>query len=196
MVRFGLLAAALLAAQIPASAAGAHKHAPIANDPAAIDPSLSALRGLGQTNGNAGGNGSGNGKGNLQPLSITIDAGIQFSLLALRGPVDGDALVDPVTGETRPGPNMVNLGGLSFQGRAVITGEPLRPIRIEMPTQVVLHSIEKTQARLTDFTTDLPPVALLDENGRLEFNFGAKIDSRNAMGGKFRGRIPIRVDYF
>ncbi|MXO58518.1 DUF4402 domain-containing protein [Altererythrobacter salegens] len=191
MARFGLLAAALLTAPLPALAVGAD---PLAANPA--DASVAPATQVDTAIVSLQGNGKGGGKGNAEPLTITIDAGIQFSLLALRGPVDGDALVDPVTGETKPGPNMVNLGGLSFQGKAVITGEPLRPIRIQLPTQVVLHSTDGTQARLTEFTTDLPGVALLDANGRLEFSFGAKIDSHNAVGGKFRGRIPIRVDYF
>jgi len=38
--------------------------------------------------------------------------------------------------------------------------------------------------------------ALGDENGRLEFGFGARLSSQGARGGNFRGRINIRVDYF
>ncbi len=195
MARFVLLAAAVLLASVPpleADADARDSDTTVAPDDGSaargLDTSLTAFA--------AQSDGNGKGKGNAAPLAISIDAGIRFSLLALRGPVDGDALIDPVSGETRPGPNMINLGGLSFQGKAVITGQPLRPIRVELPTQVVLHSPDGSQARLTEFTTDLPGVALLDADGRLEFSFGAKLDSHNATGGKFRGRIPIRVDYF
>ena len=40
------------------------------------------------------------------------------------------------------------------------------------------------------------PVAMLDANGRLQFSFGATITSKGGQGGDFRGRIPIRVEYY
>ena len=91
---------------------------------------------------------------------------------------------------------MIDLGGQSFQGRARVTGEPLRPVRIELPQRVQLRSPDGAEAELTDFVTDLPPVAMLDENGTLEFAFGARLSSQGARSGNFRGRIAIRVDYF
>jgi hypothetical protein len=91
---------------------------------------------------------------------------------------------------------MINLGGQSFQGRARVTGEPLRPVRIELPPRVQLRSPDGAEAELSEFVTDLPAVAMLDENGTLEFAFGARISSQGARGGNFRGRINIRVDYY
>ena len=134
--------------------------------------------------------------GEVQPLRIEVENGLQFSRLALRGRGDGDALIDPVTGDKRVGGNMIDLGGLSFQGRARLTGEPLRPVRVELPPRVLLRSADGAEAELTDFVTDLPPVAMLDETGTLSFAFGARIATRGARGGQFRGRIPIRVEYY
>ena len=134
--------------------------------------------------------------GEAQPLRIEIESGLQFSRLALRGLGEGDSLIDPVTGDKRVGGNMIDLGGLSFQGRAHLTGEPLRPVRIELPPRVLLRSADGAEAELTDFVTDLPPVAVLDETGTLSFAFGARIATRGARGGQFRGRIPIRVEYY
>jgi len=131
-----------------------------------------------------------------QPLRIEIESGLQFSRLGLRGTADGDALLDPQTGEQRVGANMIDLGGLAYQGRARVTGEPLRPVRIELPPRVELRSPDGARAELTDFVTDLPPVAMLDQNGMLTFAFGARIASQGAQGGNFRGRIAIRVDYY
>jgi hypothetical protein len=131
-----------------------------------------------------------------RPLSITIESGIQVGRLALTGRDDGNAVIDPQTGAKQVGPNMVDLGGLAFQGKATITGQPLKPVRIDMPRSVLLRSASGAQAELSDFRTDLPPVAMLDANGQLEFNFGATITSKGAQGGDFRGRIPIRVEYY
>jgi hypothetical protein len=125
-----------------------------------------------------------------------IESGLQFSRMALRGRDDGGAEIDPQTGEKRVDANMIDLGGLSFQGRARVTGEPLRAVRIDLPHRISLRSPDGAQAELTDFVTDLPAVAMLDVNGLLEFSFGARISSQGARGGNFRGRINIRVDYF
>jgi len=131
-----------------------------------------------------------------RPLQIVIESGIAFSRLALRGRADSGAEIDPRTGEKRVDAGMIDLGGMSYHGRARVTGEPYRPVRIELPARVQLRSPNGAEAELTDFATNLPPVAMLDENGSLEFSFGARLSSRGARGGNFRGRIPIRVDYF
>ena len=131
-----------------------------------------------------------------RPLTIQVESDMQFSRMALRGKADGGAHIDPQTGENRVDGNMINLGGLSFQGRARVTGEPLRPVRVELPPRVQLRSPDGAEAELSEFVTDLPAVAMLDENGTLEFAFGARISSQGARGGNFRGRINIRVDYY
>ncbi len=131
-----------------------------------------------------------------RPLEIQIESGLQFSRLGLRGKADGRAEIDPQTGEKRVDAGMIDLGGLSYQGRARVTGEPLRPVRIELPQRVQLRSPDGAEAELSGFVTDLPAVTMLDENGTLEFAFGAQLSSQGARSGNFRGRIAIRVDYF
>ena len=131
-----------------------------------------------------------------RPLHIEIESGLRFGRMALRGYGDGAARLDPETGRNRVESNMIDLGGASFEGRARVTGEPLRPVRIELPSSVLLRSSDGAEARLSDFVTDLPPVAMLDRNGVLEFAFGARLTSQGSRGGDFRGRIRIRVDYF
>jgi hypothetical protein len=131
-----------------------------------------------------------------RPLSITIESGLQVGRVGLTGQQDGNAAIDPQTGAKRVGPNMIDLGGLSFQGKATITGQPFKPVRIELPPSVMLHSPSGAEAELSDFRTDLPPVAVLNADGVLEFSFGATLSSKDVQGGDFRGRIPIRVDYY
>jgi hypothetical protein len=131
-----------------------------------------------------------------RPLSITIESALQIGRLALTGRDDGTAVIDPQTGAKRVGGNMVDLGGLTFQGKATVTGQPLKPVRIELPQRVLLHSPSGAEAELSDFRTDLPGVALLDAHGVLEFSFGATLSTKGAQGGDFRGRIPIRVEYY
>ena len=130
--------------------------------------------------------------GGERPLQIEIESGLKFSRLALLGRDNGAAEIDAQTGEKRVDAGMIDLGGVSYQGHAIVTGEPLRPVRIELPTRVQLRSPDGAEAELTGFVTTLPPVAMLDENGVLEFQFGARLSSQNARGGNFRGRIAAR----
>lgn len=162
---------------------------------AVTGPALAQGQGNGAGNGNGQGNGNGLDNRNV-PLRIEIESGIDFSRSALRGTIDGDALIDPQTGEKVVGPNMIDLGGLPYQGRARVTGKPLQPVRIDLPASVTLRSAKGAKAELSDFTTDIPGVAVLDANGELTFRFGARITTIEARGGNFRGRIPIRVEYF
>lgn len=162
---------------------------------AVTGPALAQGQGNGAANGNGQGNGNGQDNGNV-PLRIEIESGIDFSRSALRGTLDGDAQIDPQTGEKIVGPNLIDLGGLAYQGRARVTGKPLQPVRIDLPASVTLRSAKGAKAELTDFTTDIPGVAVLDANGELTFRFGARITTIEARGGNFRGRIPIRVEYF
>ena len=107
--------------------------------------------------------------GGERPLQIDIESGLKFSRLALLGRDNGAAEIDAQTGEKRVDAGMIDLGGVSYQGHAIVTGEPLRPVRIELPTRVQLRSPDGAEAELTGFVTTLPPVAMLDENGVLDY---------------------------
>ena len=130
-----------------------------------------------------------------QPLRIEIISGLDFSRMALAGSKDGSAKIDPATGSKVTDQGLIDLGGMSFQGRARVTGTALRQVRIELPHEVTLNTPMGEQAELTDFVSDVPAISLLDARGTLEFQFGARFSTTNAAGGNFRGRIPIRVDY-
>lgn len=129
------------------------------------------------------------------PIEVQIESGISFSRLALLNRGDGEAEIDPVSGQKRTTNNLVDLGGTPFSGRARVTGEPLQPVRVDLPARVTLHSPSGATAELTDFVTDLPDMPMLDATGSLEFNFGGRLRTQGGEAGNFRGRIPIRVDY-
>lgn len=130
-----------------------------------------------------------------KPLEIEVDSGIDFSRFARVGIGDGSASIDPQTGARTASGNLVGLGGLAFQGHARITGEPNAYVRIELPGSVTLYSPSGAEVRLSDFRTDLPSVPALDDNGTLEFDFGARMETIKGQDGDFRGRIPIRIEY-
>lgn len=139
--------------------------------------------------------GSGAAQNGERPLTIEIFADLSFSRLALTGETGGSAEIDPQTGSKRTTGAMIDLGGMSVQGRGRITGEPGRIVRVDLPGQVAMASADGEPAELVDFRTDLPDFPRLDGNGILEFTFGARLVVRGRQGGNYRGRIPITVDY-
>ncbi len=129
------------------------------------------------------------------PIDISIESGISFSRMAMLYRGDGTAQIDPFSGQQVTGSNLLDLGGMSFTGHARVSGEPLQPVRVDLPGSVTLHSPGGATAELTDFQTDLPDLPVLDASGNLEFTFGGKLRTTGEGTGNFRGRIPIRVDY-
>lgn len=130
-----------------------------------------------------------------RPLAIEIWTDLNFAKLALTGRSGGSAEVGAAGGGKQTSGELVDLGGVPITGRGRITGVPLREVRIDLPGQVDMTTPEGGRARLTGFTTDLPPRPTLNANGELEFSFGARLVIEGARGGKYRGRIPISVDY-
>ena len=129
------------------------------------------------------------------PLQIEIDKGIDFSRFAQVGSGEGAAAIDAQTGTRTVTGGLRGLGGFAYQGHATVTGAPNAYVRIELPPNVVLYSASGAEVELSDFRTDLSANPTLDGSGRLEFNFGARMETRRGGGGNFRGRIPIRIEY-
>ena len=130
-----------------------------------------------------------------KPLTIEISTNLNFAKLALTGRNAASASIDPVTGEKRTSGDIVSLGGLAVTGTGRITGEPLREVRIDLPTFIQMSSIDGRAATLTDFTTSLPRNPALNAQDELEFTFGARLVMKGGRGGNYRARIPISVDY-
>ena len=129
------------------------------------------------------------------PLRIEVEGGIEFSRLALTGKGDGSALLDPQSGAKRVDQGLIDLGGYAVTGRARISGAPSRAVRIVLPPSVTMHTPDGGTAELTDLTTDLPAMPMLDANGALDFAFGGRLRVSGASAGNFRGRIAISVEY-
>ena len=62
-----------------------------------------------------------------RPLEIEITANLAFSRLALTGRGEASAAIDPQSGMRRVGGGMVDLGGVTVQGRGRISGASAKP---------------------------------------------------------------------
>lgn len=175
-----------------------------------------AQRGNGTSNGHSNGNGSGNGNGGAAPpgctngngnaashnpnclvVALTIESDIDFGRLVLLGSGAGQVWLDLATGQRFITGGLDAAGGMPVVGRATITGSPLRPVRVEMPTSIVMSDPAGGRAELRDFRTSLPPTPILDSTGQLQFTFSGTLQTGTgtAIGGRLRGRVPITVSY-
>jgi len=136
-----------------------------------------------------------NAKPGEKPLGIEIWADLNFSKLALTGRGGGSAALDPQTGSKSTSGEVIDLGGMTMNGRGRITGEPGREVRIDLPTRVIMTNADGGEAELTGFAANLPLRPVLNGQGELEFTFGARLVLKGGKGGNYRGRIPISVDY-
>lgn len=129
-----------------------------------------------------------------RPLTIEVEAGIDFSRLAVASG-GGSVDVDPADGSRRVSGGLIDLGGLTLTGAVKLTGEPGRPVRVSLPQRVMLTTPEGGSAELRDIRTDLPAAARLGPDGRLSFAFGGRLEVSGSVSGQLRGRIPIVADY-
>lgn len=129
------------------------------------------------------------------PLRVEIRTQLDFSRATTGGNGNGQISIDPNNGTRRVAGDVVDLGGSALAGSAVLTGEPGRAVRIDMPLSIRMTSSGGGSIMITNLRTNLPPHARLDGFGRLEFSFGGDLEIKGSVAGTFRGRIPITAEY-
>lgn len=130
-----------------------------------------------------------------RPLHIEIRSSLDFSRATSRGASGGSIAIDPNSGARTVSGDVLDLGGSPFAGSAVVTGEPGRAIRIEMPSTIRLTSPTGGSVEIVRLRTNLSAAPRLDIYGRLEFAFGGDLLLKGNVSGQFRGRIPITAEY-
>ena len=130
------------------------------------------------------------------PVSIDITTRLSFSRTALAGDGrSGQITVSPQNGGALVQGGLVDMGGFSLAGTAIVRGEPGRQIRVDLPRSIRMTSPTGGVITLTDLQTNLSPAPRLDTAGVLTFSFGGALQVDGRVSGKFRGRIPITAQY-
>ncbi len=131
----------------------------------------------------------------IAPIKIEITTNLNFSRAALSGRGQGRIAVNERNGQKQVVGQLVDLGGYAVAGSVRITGEPGRTVYIEMPSTITMRSNKGGQVDIQSIRTDLPPLPRLDFSGELRFSFGGDLVINGDVSGRFRGRIPITVNY-
>ena len=129
------------------------------------------------------------------PVSLDIEASLNFDKLILAGVGDGSAEIGP-NGSHRVSGSITAIGARAMVGQVVIRGEPGRFVRIVLPDRIELTGLSGGSIRLDSIRSDLSAAPRLGSDGTLSFRFGGVLRITGDVDGEFRGDVPIDVDYF
>lgn len=135
------------------------------------------------------------GAGAGDHVSIEIQARLDFDQIIVLGSAGrGTARLLP-DGTVDTSGVIGAIGGRAMVGNVLVRGEPGRPVRVGLPSAIVLHGLVGGTIRLDSLVTDLPAQPRLDSQGVLQFRFGGALHVDGDVDGDFRGDVPITVDY-
>ena len=129
-----------------------------------------------------------------KPVSLDIQASLNFDRLILAGSGEGKAELGPDGSRISSG-SVASIGARAMAGEVVIRGEPGRYVRVTLPESIELHGLSGGTIRLETIRSDLPAMPRLDGNGALRFRFGGVMRLIGDVDGEFRGDIPVDVEY-
>ena len=127
-------------------------------------------------------------------VELRIETSLNFDRLILGGAGAGAVTLRP-DGSTGTEGSVMQLGPRATVGTVQVHGEPNRPVRVEIPHRIDLHSISGGRMTLDEVSTDLPSSPHLDAAGNLSFRFGGRLVVSGDTDGPYRGDLPITVEY-
>lgn len=130
-----------------------------------------------------------------KPISLDVQASLNFDRLILAGSGDGGAELAPDGSRIVSG-SVASIGARAMAGEVLIRGEAGRYVRVTLPDTIELHGLSGGTIRLESIRTDLPATPRLDGDGTLRFRFGGVVKLIGDVDGEFRGDVPVDVEYF
>lgn len=127
-------------------------------------------------------------------VNLEVETNLNFDRLILFGSGEGTAVVRP-DGSSAASGTVADISPRAMVGTVTVHGEPGRTIRVELPRQIVLHSLSGGEVTFDDVTSDLPSLPRLDATGSLSFRFGGRLRITGDADGEYRGDLPITAEY-
>ncbi len=128
------------------------------------------------------------------PLSLRVEAALNFDQLILMGAGEGSAKLRP-DGSSQVGGTISAMSNRAMVGTATVRGEPGRSVRIEIPDRIDLYSLSGGRVSVDEIASDLPDLPKLDSSGSLVFHFGGRVRIAGDAEGDYRGDLPIIAEY-
>lgn len=130
-----------------------------------------------------------------EPVSLDVQARLDFDRLVLAGTGDGSAELGP-DGSRNVSGSVTAISSRAMVGEVTVRGEPGRLVRVDLPSSIELQGMNGGSIRLDSIRSDLTPEPRLDGSGVLHFRFGGVIRINGDTDGEYRGDIRINVEYF
>lgn len=127
-------------------------------------------------------------------VQLQIETDLSFDRLVLAGPGQGAAVIRPSGSNSSEGA-VLEIGPRATVGTVNVHGEANRPVVVDIPHRIDLFSAGGGRITLLDVGTDLPASPRLDAAGNLSFRFGGRLILTGDDDGRFRGDLPITVEY-
>lgn len=129
-----------------------------------------------------------------EAVALEVETRLDFDRLVLLGAGEGTATLLPDGSRSVSG-TVGAMSGRAMVGSVVVRGEPGRPLRVELPTRIVMHSLSGGTVAIEGITSTLPSAPRLDSSGTMTFRFGGRLRVSGDAEGDYRGDVPITVDY-
>jgi hypothetical protein len=127
-------------------------------------------------------------------IALDVQTSLNFDQLVVDGGGAGSALIRP-DGSTQNAGAVAGISRRAMVGTVVLHGQPDRMIRVELPSRIVLHSVDGGEISFDDVVSDLPSAPRLDSTGSLTFRFGGRLRVTGDAEGQYRGDLPITAEY-
>jgi len=127
-------------------------------------------------------------------VQVQIETNLNFDQLILAGTGSGSVTIRPDGSSSAEG-MVAQVGPRAMVGTVMVHGDPDRELRIELPRRIQLYSLRGGRITLDDVATDVRGTPRLDAVGNLSFRFGGRLIVSGDTDGRYRGDLPITVEY-
>ena len=129
------------------------------------------------------------------PIQLSLQATLDFDRLVQLGAGNGTVTLT-ANGDRSVSGTITAVSGRAMVGAISVHGEPNRPVRVELPSQIELYSVGGSgRIEIDDLATDLVSMPKLDAAGNLSFRFGGRLKISGDADGGYRGDVPVTVEY-
>lgn len=127
-------------------------------------------------------------------IELEIETSLNFDRLIVSGNGAGAAVIRPDGSNAAEGA-LAQVSPRAMVGTAFVHGTPGRAVKVELPRQIDLYSVNGGRINVDDVVSDLPSAPRLDSAGNLRFRFGGRVTVTGDSEGDYRGNMPITVEY-
>ena len=127
-------------------------------------------------------------------VQLEVQATLDFDQLILTQAGQGEAVIRPDGSSANTG----SVEGVAARARVatiIVHGEANRALRIDIPRRIDLFSLAGARLTFDQVETDAPELPKLDAGGNLTFHIGGRLRFVGSEDGRYRGDLPITVEY-